>query len=78
MSPVASKLTGVRLIGVLLLPWLFLTLFSYMAVRFVIPRVLEGQALAIVVGLFMVTVFASFCIAAVTFSRDVLSGQYAG
>lgn len=73
-----ERLTGARLGGVLLLPWLFLTVFSLMFINFLWPKIADGHGLAIVIGVFVATIFAAGCAAAVTFTRDVISGRYPG
>jgi hypothetical protein len=76
MSTQSRRLSGARLVAVLLLPWAFLALFSYLALTFVLPHAAGGQILAICASLLMAVVFVSFTAAAITFSRDVLSGRY--
>jgi hypothetical protein len=72
----STRLTGTRFVSVLALPWLFVALFAWLVVTFLLPRVLEGQVLAIIFGVLVVSALTSFTFAAVTFSRDVLVGRY--
>jgi hypothetical protein len=74
----ANKLAGARLVGVLLLPWLFLSVFSLMFATFLWPRMAGGHLLAIVVGGFVATILVAAVLAAVTFTRDILTGRYPG
>jgi len=57
-------------------PWLFLAVFAALYVLVLLPRVRDGAWLAICVGAFVTLVFLSFLAAAVTFSRDVLTGRW--
>jgi hypothetical protein len=75
MNGERAPLTGGRKLAVLALPWLFLGLFAFMFLTFLAPRIREGHALAVCVGVFALLVFGSFLVAAVTFSRDVLAGR---
>ena len=70
------RLTGVRKLVVLLLPWAFLALFAALYLTLLLPQARGGHLLAICVGLFAALVFVSFAAAAITFSRDVLIGRY--
>jgi hypothetical protein len=70
------RLTGVRKLAVLLLPWAFLALFAALYVTILWPQARGGHFLAMCVGLFAALVFISFAAAALTFSRDVLIGRY--
>ena len=69
-------MTPVQRLGVLLLPWGFVVLFGAMYVGFVLPRVRDGHLLDVVFGVFVGFVLAVFALAAVTFSRDVLTGRW--
>ena len=71
-----TRLTGARFVSVLALPWVFVALFAWLVITFLLPRVLDGQVLAIILGVLVVMAFTSFTIAAVTFSRDVVAGRY--
>ena len=70
------KLHGARLLSVLALPWLFLLVFAVLYLQLLWPRVASGHLLAACLGIFVGLVFVSFTVAAVTFSRDVLTGRY--
>ncbi len=63
-------------LAALLVPWAFLVLFAALYVFVLLPRVRDGAWLAICVGAFVALVFLSFLTAAVTFSRDVLTGRW--
>ena len=67
-----------RKVAALVVPWLFLVIFVTLIRLFLWPQVVEGRVLAMCIGAFMVIVLASFTVAAVTFSRDVLNGRYPG
>jgi hypothetical protein len=74
--PETSKLTASRRLAALLVPWVFLAVFAFMYLTFLWPRVSAGGLLPTCFGLLIGLVFVSFAVAAVTFSRDVLSGRY--
>jgi hypothetical protein len=61
---------------VLTVPWLFLCIFGALYVLVLLPRMLEGAFVALCLGGFVALVFVSFVVAAITFSRDVLSGRW--
>ena len=69
-------LAGGRKLAVLALPWVFLALLAVIYLRVLWPQVTGGHLLAACVGVIAGLVFVSFSVAAVTFSRDVLSGRY--
>lgn len=60
----------------LLVPWVFLAVFAALYTLLVLPRMRDGAWLAICIGAFIALVFLSFLAAAVTFSRDVLTGRW--
>ncbi len=70
------ELTGGRKLVVLLLPWVFLTAFLLLYVVFLWPRAVRGYPLAVGLSVAVAFSFASFALAAVTFSLDVLAGRY--
>lgn len=70
------RLTGVRLIGALLVPWLFVALYAFLYMHFLAPQIANGKLIAICAGTLAGLAFLSFSVAAVTFSRDVLTGRY--
>jgi hypothetical protein len=72
----SNGLSGGRRLALLVLPWLFLVVFAYLYLTALLPRALSGHLLGICVGLFVAMVLVTFTIAALTFSRDVLSGKY--
>ena len=57
-------------------PWVFLVVFATLYVMLALPRVREGQALAVCLGAFVALVFVVFFVAAITFSRDVVLGRW--
>jgi hypothetical protein len=57
-------------------PWIFLAAFAAVYLLLALPRVRDGHPLAICVGAFVALVFAVFFVAAVTFSRDVLTSHW--
>jgi hypothetical protein len=63
-------------LATLMVPWLFLVVFAALYALILLPRVRDGAWLAICVGAFAALVFLSFLAAAVTFSRDVLTGRW--
>ena len=67
--------SGGRL-GALLVPWVFLAVFAALYLLFIAPRLREGAWLAVCVGAFVALVFLSFFAAALSFSRDVLTGRW--
>lgn len=69
-------LNAPRRLAVLLVPWVFLVVFAFMYLTFLWPKVSAGGFAAGCFGAVMALVFVSFAVAAVTFSRDVLSGRY--
>jgi hypothetical protein len=62
--------------AVIALPWAFVAVFGALYATLLLPRALEGRLLAIVLAVFVAMVLVSFVVAAVTFSRDVLTGAY--
>jgi hypothetical protein len=65
-----------RKIAAVLVPWVFLVAFAALYAFLVIPRLREGQPLALCIGAFVALVFAVFFAAAITFSRDVLRDRW--
>jgi hypothetical protein len=57
-------------------PWLFLIAFATLYIVLALPRVREGQLLALCLGAFVALVFVVFLVAAVTFSRDVVTNRW--
>jgi hypothetical protein len=57
-------------------PWLFLIAFAALYIVLALPRVREGQPLAVCLGAFVALVFVVFLVAAVTFSRDVVTDRW--
>jgi hypothetical protein len=57
-------------------PWLFLAAFATIYIVLALPRVRDGQTLAVCLGGFVALVFVVFFIAAITFSRDVLLDRW--
>ena len=71
-----SSLSGSRRAALLALPWAFLIVFAYLYFTIILPRALSQHLLGACFGLFVGMVFVTFVVAALTFSRDVLSGRY--
>ena len=65
-----------RRAAALLVPWVFLVIFGFMYFTFLWPRLSGGGFVPTCLGVIVALVGVSFVIAAVTFSRDVLSGRY--
>ncbi len=59
-----------------LVPWVFLVAFATLYTVLVIPRMRDGQFLALCVGAFIALVLTVFFVAAITFSRDVLRNRW--
>jgi hypothetical protein len=57
-------------------PWVFLAAFATLYAVFALPRVMDGQPLAVCLGAFVGLVFVMFLVAAVTFSRDILQDRW--
>jgi hypothetical protein len=71
-----TGLSGSRRLAALLVPWVFLAVFAFIYLTFVWPKVSAGGLVPLCFGVLVGLVFVSFVVAAVTFSRDVLSGRY--
>jgi hypothetical protein len=71
-----SGLSGSRKLALLVLPWAFLIVFAYLYLTIILPRAMSGHLLGACFGLFVSMVFVTFVVAALTFSRDVLTGRY--
>jgi hypothetical protein len=71
-----TPLTGSRRIAALLVPWVFLVVFAFIYLTFAWPKLSAGGLVPLCFGVVVGLVFVSFVVAAVTFSRDVLSGRY--
>ena len=50
--------------------------FAALYITLALPRVREGQPLAVCLGAFVALVFVVFFTAAVTFSRDVVTNRW--
>jgi len=57
-------------------PWVFLVAFAALYIVLALPRVRDGQPLAVCLGGFVALVFVVFLVAAITFSRDVVQGRW--
>ena len=66
---------GRKLVAVAI-PWLFLAVFAALYLWLALPRVLDGHPLAICLGAFVALVFVVFFVAAITFSRDVVTSRW--
>ena len=60
----------------LVVPWAFLAVFAFLYLTFLWPKISAGGLVPVCFGAVVGLVFVSFAVAAVTFSRDVLSGRY--
>ena len=65
-----------RKVTAVLVPWVFLAVFAMLYVVFLLPRVRDGSLLSVCVGAFVALAFVVFLVAAVTFSRDVLTDRW--
>lgn len=65
-----------RKITAVLVPWVFLTVFATVYVMLAVPRILSGNVVALCLGAFIAFVFFVFVVAAITFSRDVLTDRW--
>jgi hypothetical protein len=63
-------------LAALLVPWTFVLAFGVLYVWLLLPRVQEGHLLAVCVGVFAAFAFIVSVVAAVTFSRDILTGRW--
>jgi len=70
------SLGPLRKVGVLLVPWVFLAFFATVYGLAVLPRMRDGQLIALCIGGLAALVFVSFVVAALTFSRDVLLDRW--
>jgi hypothetical protein len=70
------RLSAARRVGALLVPWTFVVVFGGLYVWLLLPRVLEGHVLSVIVGVFVAFALAVSTLAAVTFSRDVVTGRW--
>lgn len=70
------QLSAAQRLGVVLVPWVFVLAFSAVWCLLLLPRAFEGHAALICVCLFAGLALACFVVAAVTFSRDVLTGRW--
>jgi hypothetical protein len=65
-----------RKLAAVLVPWGFLCVFAALYFAVVVPRLREGQLVALCLGGVAALVFVSFAVAAITFSRDVLADRW--
>jgi hypothetical protein len=65
-----------RKLAAVAVPWVFLAAFATLYALLVIPRVREGNIIAVCVGVVVTLVFVVFLVAAITFSRDVLLNRW--
>jgi hypothetical protein len=57
-------------------PWGFVVVYAAIYVMFVLPRATSGSVLGAIAGVIIAAVWVVFSVAAVTFSRDVLTGRW--
>ena len=62
--------------AVLVAPWASVAVFAALWLGVLVPRALEGQPVLVCLGLLAGLALACFVAAAVTFSRDVLTGRW--
>ncbi|MBV9579609.1 MAG: hypothetical protein JO057_13555 [Chloroflexi bacterium] len=74
--PGVDRTPAGRKVAAILVPWVFLAAFATMYVAFVLPRLRDGQLVAVCVGAFISMVLVVFVVAAITFSRDVLLDRW--
>jgi hypothetical protein len=65
-----------RRLAAVVVPWAFLAAFAAVYALIILPRMRDGAVVAICVGAFIALVFLTFFVAAITFSRDVLTGRW--
>jgi hypothetical protein len=71
-----TQLSFAGRLGALLVPWTFVLIFGVLYVWLLLPRVWEGHLLAVCVGVFAAFAFLASTVAAVTFSRDILTRRW--
>jgi 4-amino-4-deoxy-L-arabinose transferase-like glycosyltransferase len=69
-------LGGGKKLAVLMVPWLFLAFFVFIYYQFLWPMLQDGHILLRCLATFVAVVVVSFTVAAITFSRDVITGRY--
>ena len=72
----STTVSPARKLVAIAVPWLFLVVFAALYLWLALPRVRDGHPLAICLGAFVGLVFVVFVVAAVTFSRDVLTSRW--
>jgi hypothetical protein len=65
-----------RKVAAVMVPWAFLGAYAALYAVFVVPRLREGALLTLCAGAFIALVFVVFFVAAITFSRDVLTDRW--
>jgi hypothetical protein len=75
-TPPVGPLGGARRILFLLIPWLFVGLLALVAWRVVVPAVRGGALYGYVLAPPLALALVAFGAAAVTMSRDLLTGLY--
>jgi len=71
-----AELSVSRRLAALLVPWTFVLAFGGLYSWLLLPRLLEGHLLGVCVGVFVAFTLAVSTLAALTFSRDVLTGRW--
>ena len=71
-----APLSLTRRLEAVLVPWTFVAVFGVLYVWLLLPRVWEGHLLTVCVGIFSAYIFTVFTVAAITFSRDILTGRW--
>jgi multisubunit Na+/H+ antiporter MnhG subunit len=77
MTP-ARELSNGRRVALILMVWAFMVVFAAAYTMILWPRMVSGHVLAVFLGIFVTAALISFALAAVSFSRDVVSGRYPG
>ena len=75
-TPDGAELSVTRRLGALLVPWTFVLVFGVLYSWLLLPRVLEGHLLTVCVGVFVAFTLGVFVVAALSFSRDILTGRW--
>ncbi|MDQ6670286.1 MAG: hypothetical protein M3069_05975 [Chloroflexota bacterium] len=71
-----GRLSAAQILGALFVPWTFVLVFGALYVWLLLPRVWEGHLLTVCVGVFVAFSLVMSTAAAVSFSRDVLTGRW--
>jgi len=75
-SPHVDRLSVAGRLGALLVPWTFVLVFGGLYAGLLLPRVWQGHLLTTCIGVLVAFTLAVSVVAAVSFSRDVLTGRW--